>query len=162
MLEQHGMNVSLEMIHGDQWLVEREGQSLGEADADQQSARQSWPLRDGNGIDGPISLSGFSQSLTHHRNQGTQDARAKLVPEPLLRKADEWRSATRPRSTESALPERTTAAPVSSQDVSMPRMYASGIISLSFSSWPFELLALAFQFRRFELTPAFGVAFAEC
>ena len=33
-LEQHGMNMTFEMIHGDQRLVQSEGQRLGIADAD--------------------------------------------------------------------------------------------------------------------------------
>ena len=34
--QQHGVNVAFQMIHGDQRLVQRKGQRLGIADADQQ------------------------------------------------------------------------------------------------------------------------------
>ena len=66
------MDVSLKMVHGDQRFVEREGERLGIADADQQSARQSRTLRDRDGIDGLISLSGFGQCCAHHRNDRAQ------------------------------------------------------------------------------------------
>src|SRR5208282_2742613 len=72
LLKQYGVDVSLKMVHGDQWLLQPEGQRLGIADANQQSARQSRTLRDRNGIDGLISLSRFGQSLAHHRNNRAQ------------------------------------------------------------------------------------------
>ena len=61
LLEQYGMDVSFKMVHSDQRLLQRESERLGKADADQQSARQSRPLRDRDGIDGLISLSRFGQ-----------------------------------------------------------------------------------------------------
>src|SRR5260370_39350250 len=45
LLEQHRMDVSLKMVHSNQRLLQREGQRLGKADANQQPARQSRPLR---------------------------------------------------------------------------------------------------------------------
>ena len=66
------MDVSLKMVHGDQRLPEREGQRLGKADAHEQGARQSRPLRDRDGIDGFVSLSRFGQGLPYHRNNRPQ------------------------------------------------------------------------------------------
>ncbi len=60
------------MVHRDQRFLQREGQRFGKADANQQSARQSRPLRDRDSIDGLISLSRFGQSLAHHRNNRAQ------------------------------------------------------------------------------------------
>jgi len=68
LLEQHSMNVSLKMIDGDQWLIEREGEGLGKADADQQSPCQSRTLGDCDGVDGVVGLSSFRQRLAHDRN----------------------------------------------------------------------------------------------
>ena len=42
-LEQDGMNVSFEVIHCDQGLVEREGQRLGISDSDQQRPASPGP-----------------------------------------------------------------------------------------------------------------------
>ncbi len=72
LLEQHRVDVSLKMVHRNQRLLQRKGKRLGEADANQQSARQSRPLRDCNGIDGRISLSRLGQRLPHHRNNSAQ------------------------------------------------------------------------------------------
>ena len=85
-LEQHGMNVPFKMVDGNQRLLERKSQCLGKADADKQSASQSWPLRDRDGIDGLISLSGFGQSLPHHWNNGAQMlARSQLRNDSSIR-----------------------------------------------------------------------------
>src|SRR6266404_3456596 len=72
LLEQHRMDVSLKMIHRNKRLLQSEGKRFGEADANQQSARQSRPLRDRDGIDGRISLSRLGQSLPHYRNNRAQ------------------------------------------------------------------------------------------
>jgi hypothetical protein len=104
LLQQHGMNVSLKMIHGDQRLLQRKGQRLGIADANQQSARQSRPLRDRDGIDRLISLSRLGQAPAAPPEPSPASARARQVPEPLRHKAGAWRSARPPRSTESAAP----------------------------------------------------------
>src|SRR6267378_2315101 len=68
LLKQHSMNVSLKVVHSNQRLLQRESECFGETDADEQSARQSRPLRDRDGIDGRISLPRFRQRLAHHRN----------------------------------------------------------------------------------------------
>ena len=52
LFQQHGVNVSFEMIDGDERLVERISERLGVAQADQQRAGQSGALGDGDGIDG--------------------------------------------------------------------------------------------------------------
>ena len=74
-LEQDGMNVTFEMVHRDQRLVESEGQRLGIADADQQRAGQSGPLGDGQRVDGLVSLSGIGQRLADDRHD-----RAQMLP----------------------------------------------------------------------------------
>src|SRR5208282_6808852 len=51
LLQQHGMDVSLKMVHGDQRLLQCESQRLGKADADQQGPRQSRALRDRDSVD---------------------------------------------------------------------------------------------------------------
>ncbi len=66
------MNVSLKMVHSDQRFFQREGQRFGKADAHQQGAGQSRTLRDRDGIDGRISLSGLGQCCAHHRYDGAQ------------------------------------------------------------------------------------------
>src|SRR5208282_4675805 len=65
LLQQHGVNVSLEMVHRQQRLIECECQCLGETDAHEESSRQARPLRHGNGIDRLITLTRFGQSLAH-------------------------------------------------------------------------------------------------
>ncbi len=67
-LEQDGMNVSFEMIHSDQGLVEREGQRLGVSDSDQQRPGQPRPLGDRQRVDRLVGLSGIGQSLADHRH----------------------------------------------------------------------------------------------
>src|SRR5260221_14679518 len=72
LLKQHRVDMSLKMIHGNQRLLQRKSERLGETDANQQSARQSRPLRDRDGIDRRISLSRLGQRLPHHRNDSAQ------------------------------------------------------------------------------------------
>ena len=71
-LEQHGMNVSFEMIHGDQRLVEGEGQRLGISDSDQQGARQPRPLGHRQRVNRLIGLPGIGQSFANHRHNRLQ------------------------------------------------------------------------------------------
>ena len=66
------MDVPLKMVHRNQRFLQRKGKRLGEADANQQSTRQSRPLRDRDGIDGRISLSRLGQRLPHHRDDRAQ------------------------------------------------------------------------------------------
>src|SRR5664279_4369544 len=66
------MNVTFQMIDGDQGLVERERQRLRVTDADKESTGQSWTLRHRDGIDGLISVPRLGQSLPHHRDHGSQ------------------------------------------------------------------------------------------
>ena len=72
LFEQHGVDVAFEMIDRDQRLVEREGQSLGIADADQQCSREAGALRDRDGVDGIVGVPGFGQRLADHRHDGAQ------------------------------------------------------------------------------------------
>ena len=66
------MNVSFEMIDRNQRLVERKCQSLGETDADQQRARQAWPLRNRKSIKGLVGLARIGQRLADDRHNGPQ------------------------------------------------------------------------------------------
>ena len=70
LFEQHGMNVSFQMVHGDQRLVERERQRFGVADADKQRAGKSGTLSHGERVDGLVTLTGLGESLAHHRDYG--------------------------------------------------------------------------------------------
>lgn len=67
LLEQNGVDVAFEMVHGDQRLFERERERFGIADADQQGSRQSGALGDGDGIDRFVSVLCFGESLANHR-----------------------------------------------------------------------------------------------
>ena len=80
------MNVSLKVVDRNQWLIERKGQSLGEADADEQRSGQSGALRDRDGIDGIVSMSGFRQCLANHRHNRPQVlARCKFGDDSTVR-----------------------------------------------------------------------------
>ena len=70
--EQDGMDVSFEVIDGDQRFIERESQRLGVSDSDQQGAGQPRPLGHGQGVNGLISLSGVSQCFANHRHNRLQ------------------------------------------------------------------------------------------
>ena len=72
LFEQHGVDVSFQVIDGDERLIQRKRQCLGVADANQQGTRQSRTLRDCQCIDGLIALSGVRQRLAHHGNDRTQ------------------------------------------------------------------------------------------
>ena len=72
LLQQHRMNVAFEMIHRDQRLVERKGQRLGIADADQQRSGKSRPLGDGHRVDRLVSLSRIGQRLADDRHDRPQ------------------------------------------------------------------------------------------
>ena len=96
--EQDGMNVSFEVIDGDQGLVEGEGQRLGVSDSDQQGAGQarvpaSRPARRSIG-----------RSVRHRPApcglpaQSPSNAPATPAPEPRRHKAGARRSARRRRS----------------------------------------------------------------
>ncbi len=72
LLEQNGVDVTFKMIHGDQRLVEREGQRLGVADADQQGAGQARSLSYRQRIDRLISLPGIVKRFADYRHNRLQ------------------------------------------------------------------------------------------
>jgi hypothetical protein len=85
-LEQHSVNVPLQMVDGEQRFLQCEGQRFRKADTNEQGARQSRPLRDRDGIDGLISLSSLGQRLSHHRNDRAQMlARGEFRNHPPIR-----------------------------------------------------------------------------
>ena len=51
MLEQHGVDVTFEVVDGDEGLGKRGGESLGVADADEQSAGEAGAFRNGDGVE---------------------------------------------------------------------------------------------------------------
>src|ERR1035438_10580980 len=63
LLEQHSMNVALEMIDGNQRLVEREGQRLGVADAHEQRSSKAGALSHRDSIDGFVGVLGLGRRL---------------------------------------------------------------------------------------------------
>ena len=71
-LEQNGMDMSFEVIHRDQGLVERKSQRLGIGDSDQQSSGQARSLRDGQRVNRLIALSGIGQRFAHYRHNRLQ------------------------------------------------------------------------------------------
>ena len=80
LFEQHGMNVSFEVIDGDQGLVEGEGQRLGVSDSDQQRAGQPRSLGHSQRVDGLVGLPGISQRFADHRHN-----RFQMLPRSQLR-----------------------------------------------------------------------------
>ena len=72
LFEQHSVNVSFEMVDGDERLVSGESEGLGVAQADQQSARESRALCDGDCVDGFVGLAGIFESLANHRHDGAE------------------------------------------------------------------------------------------
>ena len=72
LFQQNRMDVAFEMVDRNQRLVERERQSLGIADADQQRSGEAGTLRDRDRIDRVVSLIGLSQRLPHDGNNRPQ------------------------------------------------------------------------------------------
>ena len=66
------MNVSLEMIDGDQGFVERKRQSLSVSDSDQQRSRQPRSLGHGQRVNGLVGMPGIGQGLANHWHNGFQ------------------------------------------------------------------------------------------
>ena len=66
LLQKHSVDVSLEMIHGDQRFFQGESQRLGEADAHQQRAYQPRPLRDRDRVHRLVLHPRFRESLAHN------------------------------------------------------------------------------------------------
>ena len=97
LFQQNRMDVAFEMIDRNQRLVEGEGQSLGIADAHQQRSGKAGALRDGDRVDGVVSLVGLSQRLANDGNDRAQMLARCQVRAPLRHKADGWRSVRRQR-----------------------------------------------------------------
>ena len=98
LFEQHGMNVSFEVIDCDQGLVEGEGQCLGVSDSDQQGASQARVPAS------PPARQWIDKSVPHRPApceppaQSPSDAPAKPAREPRRHKAGARRSARRRHS----------------------------------------------------------------
>src|SRR5439155_946501 len=75
LFQQHGMDVPFQVIHRDQRLLQREGQSLGVAHAHQQRSGESRALGDGDGVYGLVRSVGFFQCAAHDRHDSP-----KLMP----------------------------------------------------------------------------------
>ena len=71
-LKQHSMDVSFEVVDGNQRLVEREGQRLSVTDADEQGSGQAGALRDRDGVDRFVSVLGFGERLADDWDDGAQ------------------------------------------------------------------------------------------
>ena len=72
LFQQNRMDVTFEMVDGNQRLVEGEGQSLGVADAHKQRSGKAGSLGDRDRIDRVESLVGLSQRLTDDRHDRPQ------------------------------------------------------------------------------------------
>src|SRR5438094_7164479 len=72
LFQQHCMDVSLEMIHRDQWLSQAKTESFRIADAHEQSPSQTRALRHSDGINRLIGLPCLIESMTYHRYDSPQ------------------------------------------------------------------------------------------
>ena len=72
LFQQHGMDVPFQVIHRDQRLLQREGQSLGIAHAHQQRSRESRALGDGDSVYGLVRSVRFFQCAAHDRHDAAQ------------------------------------------------------------------------------------------
>src|ERR1700690_671798 len=70
--QQDGVNVAFQVIHRDERLVEREGQSLGVADPDQQSSGEARPLSNRKSIDRVKGLTSVGQGFANPRHDSAQ------------------------------------------------------------------------------------------
>ena len=68
LFQQARVNVAFEMVDGDQRLLQRKSQRLCITDADQQRARQPWPLRNRERVDRFVGSTRFGQSLAYNWN----------------------------------------------------------------------------------------------
>ena len=72
LLEQHGVNVALEMVDGNQRLVERESQRLGIADAYQQGSSEARALSHRDSVNGFVGVLRLGKRLAHDGHDGAQ------------------------------------------------------------------------------------------
>ncbi len=64
--------MAFQVVHGNEWLFECEGQRLGVADADQQSSGKSRSLGHRKRVNGVVGCMGFGESITDDRHNGAQ------------------------------------------------------------------------------------------
>ena len=107
----------------DQGLPARVGERLGRRDADQQRADQAGPLGDRQAVDVVQADAGLGQRPVDHRHRPCSRWWRAPAPAPRRRRARGRRPARRRRSTGCVRPS-TTAAAVSSQEVSIARIGA--------------------------------------
>jgi hypothetical protein len=123
--EKYGMDVPFEVIHGDERFVERQGKNFAVGHADKQRAGEAGALGDGDGVE--VSERDFSliESFAYDRDdfrRCSREASSGTTP-PYLR----WMSICEETMLERMRrPSATTAAAVSSQEDSMPRISFSG------------------------------------
>ena len=70
--QQNRVNVTFEMVDGDERLAQGEGQRFGVGNPHQQCARQAWALGHGDGIQIGEADAGFVQRRANHRNDVAQ------------------------------------------------------------------------------------------
>src|SRR3954471_1228575 len=70
--QQDGMDVALKMVNCDKRLVEREGERLGIANADEERSCKAGTLGYSDGIERLVSFTGFRECLSDDRNDGAQ------------------------------------------------------------------------------------------
>src|ERR1051325_9215091 len=70
--EKHCVNVTFEVIHRNQRLIESERQTFRVADAYQQSSCETGTMRDRNSVDRVIAALSIVQSLPDHRHNSAQ------------------------------------------------------------------------------------------
>src|SRR5438874_11478322 len=121
LFQQHGMDVPFQVIHRDQRLFQREGQSLGIA-----HATSSAPASPGPWVTAIASMVWYVRSASSYarRTTGTMPRRCSREASSGTTPPYGWWVANCENTTFDAVcsPERTTAAAVSSQELSMPRM----------------------------------------
>jgi len=71
-LQQHGVDMALQVIHGDERLAQREGERFGIGDADQQRACEAGAFGDGDGVQVGEADSSAGDGLTHDGNDVAQ------------------------------------------------------------------------------------------
>src|SRR6202023_2527779 len=72
LFEQHRVNVTFEVVDGNQRLLQSKRQRLGVTDADQQGSGQPWPLGNGNRVNRLVASTRIRQRLANHWNDGAQ------------------------------------------------------------------------------------------
>ena len=118
-LEEHRGDVPLEVVDPDHRQPARVGDGLGRRAADQQRADQPGAVRHRDAVDGVEPDPGRLERPAHHRH-GPRGAGATRAPGPRRRSARGCRPG-RPRRSTGSCAASTTAAAVSSHELSIPR-----------------------------------------